>query len=85
MIFISAEQSRASETSELFKKLYDGSPKAYPNGYMMLFIPLLEGHQPSNEFQAKILFNHDKYIGEEAAFSIGGFPSSKKASQIEKW
>jgi len=77
MIFVSAEQSKALETIESFKSLYDGGPKAYPNGYMMLFIPLFEGQQPSNEFQMKVLFNHDQYTGEEAAFSIGGLEDLK--------
>ncbi len=36
-------------------------------------IPMLEGHQPSNEFHSRILFKHEKFIGEEEAFSIGGF------------
>jgi hypothetical protein len=83
MIFVSAEQSKARETADLFKKLNDGSPKAYPNGYMMLFIPLLEGHQPSNEFCAKVLFNHEKYIGEEEAFSIGGFQDLKTQVKLK--
>jgi len=77
MIFISAEQSKAKETLELFKKLYDGSPKAYPNGYMMLFIPLMDGDIHSTEFRSKILYNHDQYVGEESAFSIGGFQDIK--------
>jgi len=72
MIFVSAEQSKAKETPELFKTLY-----AYPNGYMMLFIPLLEGHLHLTEFRTKILFNHNQYIGEEGAFSIGGFQDLK--------
>jgi hypothetical protein len=39
MIFVSAEQSKAIETIELLKTIYNGSPKVYPNGNMMLFIP----------------------------------------------
>jgi hypothetical protein len=50
MIFISAEQSCSTETIELLKQIYDGSPKAYPNGYMMMLISLLNGHQPTPEF-----------------------------------
>jgi hypothetical protein len=77
MTFVSAEQSKSKETVDLFKKLYDGSPKAYPNGYMMLFIPPIDGHQPSSKFRAKILFNHLQFQGEDAAFSIGGFQDLK--------
>jgi hypothetical protein len=73
MIFVSAEQSKTKETVDLFKALYDGSPKAYPNGYMMLFIPLIDGHQPTQEIWNKILFDHIQFQGEEAAFFIGGF------------
>jgi hypothetical protein len=44
---------------------------------MMLFIPILEGQQPSTEFRKIILFNHEQYLGDEAAFSIGGFKDLK--------
>jgi len=77
MIFISAEQSKTKETVDLFKHLYDGSPKSYLNGCMMLFIPLIDGQQPTPEFRAKILFNHLQFLGEEAAFSTGGFQDLK--------
>jgi hypothetical protein len=73
MMFVSTEQSRQKEVSGILKALYDGTPKPYPNGYMMLFIPHTTGHYPSPEFRQRILFNHDQYIGDEAAFSIGGF------------
>jgi hypothetical protein len=38
---------------------------------MMLFIPLKESTHYSPEYRAKILFNHDKFNGDEAAFFIG--------------
>jgi hypothetical protein len=44
---------------------------------MMLFIPPIDGHQPSSKFRAKILFNHLQFQGEDAAFSIGGFQDLK--------
>jgi hypothetical protein len=52
-------------------------PKSIPEWYMMLFIPLLEGHQPSNDFRSKILFYHEMCIGDEEAFSIRGFQDLK--------
>jgi hypothetical protein len=83
MIFMSTEQSKAQETVTLFKQLYDGRPKTYPNGYMMLFILLLEGHQPTPEFHSKVLFNHLKFLGDEAAFSIGGFQDLKSIIKLK--
>jgi primase-polymerase (primpol)-like protein len=50
MIFVSAKQSKTKETADLFKQLYDGSPKTYQNSFMMLFIPLIDGHQPTPKF-----------------------------------
>ncbi len=82
MIFVSAEQSIAKEMADLFKTIYDGNHKAYPNGYMMLFILLLEGQQPTSEIQSKILFNHDQYLEDEAAFSIGGFQDLKSIIKL---
>jgi hypothetical protein len=83
MIFVSAEQSRAQETIDLFKQIYDGTPKAYPNGYMLLFIPLSEGQQPSPEFRSKVLFNHSQFLGDEAAFSFGGLQDLKTLIKLK--
>jgi hypothetical protein len=44
---------------------------------MKLFIPLLEGNLHPAEYCTKILFNHNQYLGEESAFSIGGFQDLK--------
>jgi hypothetical protein len=49
IIFVSSEQFKAQETADLLKHIYDGTLKACLNGYMMLFIPLLEGQQPTHE------------------------------------
>jgi hypothetical protein len=46
-------------------------------------IPMLEGHQPSNEFHSRILFKHEKFIGEEEAFSIGGFQDLKTPVKLK--
>jgi hypothetical protein len=71
IIFVSTERSHQEDVSNRFKKIYDGTQKSYPNGSMMLFIPLAE-LQTSPSFCAKILFNHMQYLGEETIFSIGG-------------
>jgi hypothetical protein len=83
MIFVSAEQSHVQETIQLFKQIYNGTPKAYPNGYMLLFIPLLEGQQPTSKFRSKVLFNHSQFLGEEAAFSIGGLQDLKTMVKLK--
>jgi hypothetical protein len=83
MIFVSAEQLRAKETIDLLKQIYDGTPKAYPNGYMLLFIPLMEGQQPSPEFRSKVLFNHLQFLGEEATSSIGGLQDLKTMIKLK--
>jgi len=40
---------------------------------MMLSIPAKDIIHSPPDFRAKILFNHEKYIGEETLFSIDGF------------
>ncbi len=77
MLFVSAEWSMQEQIITFFKKLYDGKMKEYPQGSMMLFIPLTESTHYSPEYHAKILFNHDKFNGEEAAVCIGGLQNLK--------
>ena len=72
MLFVSAEKSRQQEVIRLMKLIYDGTQKSYPNGYMMLFVPIQELTNSTPAFRLKIAFNHEKYIGDEALFSIGG-------------
>jgi hypothetical protein len=72
MLFVSAKKSRQEEVSDLFKSMYDGTQKNYPNATMMLFIPLQEIKLSSPDLRKKIIFNHEKYIGDETLFSIGG-------------
>jgi hypothetical protein len=40
MIFIRSERSKKEETTQFFLKLYDGTPKRYPRGDMLFFIPV---------------------------------------------
>jgi hypothetical protein len=72
MLFISARKSRQDKASTLFKQIYHGTRKSYPNGYIMLYIPILEIVNSSPDIRAKIAFNHKKYTGEEALSSICG-------------
>jgi hypothetical protein len=71
MLFISTECSKQEKVSSLFKKIYNGTKKGYPNGSMMLFVPLAD-LTSSNDLCQKIFFNHTQYIGEETLISIGG-------------
>jgi hypothetical protein len=73
MLFVFSEKSKAEEVTNLFKAFYDGTTKSYPNRSMMLSIPAKDIIHSPPDFRAKILFNHEKYIGEETLFSIDGF------------
>jgi hypothetical protein len=66
------KKSKQQEVIRLMKLIYDGTPKSYPNGYMMLFVPIQDITNSTPAFRAKIVFNHKKIIGNEALFSIGG-------------
>jgi hypothetical protein len=72
MLFISTKKSKQQEVIRLMKLIYDGTPKFYPNGYMMLFVPIQDITNSTPAFRAKIVFNHKKFIRNEALFSIGG-------------
>lgn len=72
MLFVSGERSHQETLINIFKTMYDGAPKEYPNGAMMVFLPLTDGSQYSPEYRTKIVFNHEKFIGDEAAICIGG-------------
>jgi hypothetical protein len=72
MLFIMGEKSRQNDIAAHFRALYDGTPKEYPNGAMMLFIPLNEGTTYSPEERTKYIFNHESFLGEEAVLCIGG-------------
>jgi hypothetical protein len=83
MLFISAEKSKADEVTNLFKSIYDGTNKLYPKGSMMLFLPTKDIYNYSNDFCTKIIFNHEKYIGNETLFSIGGFQDLKNTIKLK--
>jgi hypothetical protein len=69
---------------DFFKTLYDGEPKQYSQGSMMLFIPLMESSHYLAEYRSKIMFNHDKFNGDEAAVCIGGLKDLKTLI-IKEW
>ena len=73
MIFVHAEKSKQNDVACVLTKIYDGTSKAYPNGNMSLFIPIGNVMKATPEFRLKIIFNHDKHIGDETLFCIGGF------------
>ncbi len=73
MLFVSAEKSKMDEVSTLLKTIYKGAPKSYPNGSMMLLIPIHEIQPSSTNLRTKTFFNHEKDIGNATLFSIGGF------------
>jgi len=70
---VSSEKSKQEEVSNLLKSIYDGTQKSYPNGSMMVFVPIADLYGSSSDFRTKLQFNHDKYIGDETLFCIGGF------------
>ena len=72
MIFVTGERSKQEEIREVFKLIYDGTPKSYPCGEMMLFIPTRNGEQYSNEQREKFIYNHEQYLGEEEIMAIHG-------------
>lgn len=71
MLMLSTEKSKQEQVSSFFKNLYDGTPKEYPNGTMMVYIPIADGVHYTPEHRNKIIFNHEKFLGEEAAIAIG--------------
>ncbi len=72
MIFVSTEKSKQLQVTAFFASLYDATPKEYPNGIMLLFIPIREGITYDNEYRHKIIFKNEQYLGNEAAISIMG-------------
>jgi hypothetical protein len=72
MIFVTAERSKQDNVRDIFKAIYDGTPKAYPRGEMMLFIPTRNGEQYSNDQRDKFIFNHEQYLGDEEIMAIHG-------------
>jgi hypothetical protein len=85
MLFVSSEHSRQKEVTYLLKSIYDGTKKMYPNGSMMLFIPHSTISNASIDFKTKILFNHNKFIGDETLFSIGELQDLNSIIKLKKW
>jgi len=74
MIFVRTERSKKEETTKFFLTLYDGTPKRYPRGDMLFFIPVtskLEAEYTDAQ-RTKYVFNHTAYLGEEDCFAIFG-------------
>jgi len=74
MIFVRSERSKKEEATKFFLKLYDGTPKRYPRGDMLLFIPVTSklDAEYTDAQRAKYLFNHQAYLGDEDCFAIFG-------------
>lgn len=72
MIFVCCEKSTQNATTEFFSKLYDSTPKDYPNGIMMLFIPLNYTILYEPTYQQKVIYNHEQYLGDETCMCIHG-------------
>ncbi len=70
MLFVLGERSHQEVITNIFKTLYNGAPKEYPNGAMMVFLPLTDGSLYSLEYRTKIIFNHEKFIGDEATICV---------------
>jgi hypothetical protein len=83
MLFISAEKSEVPQLTMFFKSLYDGKPKSYPNGTMMVFIPLNDGTLSSAEYRSKIIYNHKQTLGDQMALSIGGLQNLNNMIQLK--
>jgi hypothetical protein len=74
MIFMRSERSKREEATKFFLKLYDGTPKRYPRGDMLFFIPVtskLEAEYTDAQ-RSKYLFNHQAYLGDEDCLTIFG-------------
>jgi hypothetical protein len=83
MLFVSSEKSKQEKIIRFFEMLYEGEPKQYPQGSMMLFIPLTKNIHYSPEYRAKIMFNHEKFNGDEAAVCIGGLKDLKTPVKLK--
>jgi hypothetical protein len=73
MIFVCSERSTQTTTSKFFSRLYDGTSTEYPNGIMMLLIPLNPNIMYKPSYHQKVIYNHEQYLGEETCMCIHGF------------
>jgi len=84
MMFVSAEKSKQEKVSHLFRTIYDGTQKSYPNGSMMLFVPISDLYHSSVAFRAKLQFNHEKFLGDETLFLYWWLSKSQQHSSTKK-
>jgi hypothetical protein len=74
MIFVRAERSKKELVQEFLLNLYDGTPKKYPRGDMLFFIPVASKleNDYTDEQRAKYVFNHTTFVGDEDCMAIFG-------------
>jgi hypothetical protein len=74
MIFVRAEGSKKKLVQQFLLSLYDGTPKKYPRGDMLFFIPVTSKleNDYTNEQRAKYLFNHLTFLGDEDCMAVYG-------------
>ena len=61
MIFVQTERTKQHEVAQVFTKIYVGTSKNYPNGNMMLFIPIHDNIKYDPQYRQKVLFNHEQH------------------------
>ncbi len=83
MLFVQTERTKQHEVGKFFSQLYDGTSKQYPNGIMLLFIPLYDHihHEPA--YRQKVIYNHERYLGEEEALCIHGLQDFNNTVQLK--
>ena len=85
MIFVRSEQSKKEPAQEFFLDLYDGTPKQYPRGDMMLFTLIttkLEDDFSDSQCK-KYIFNHTAYLGTKIAWPFLAWPTSTRSSYLK--
>jgi len=85
MIFVRAERSKKILVQEFLLGLYDGTPKKYPRGDMLFFIPVTSklNDDYTDEQRTKYLFNHLTYLGDEDCTAILGFADIMNEVQLK--
>lgn len=85
MIFVRAERSKRVLVQEFFLEMYDGTPKKYPRGDMLFFIPVTSklNEDYTDEQRAKYLFNHVTYLGNEDCTAIIGLADIMNEVQLK--
>jgi hypothetical protein len=74
MIFVRSECSKKELARDFFLSLYNGTPKPYPRGEMLLFVPVTSKLEDeySDSQREKFIFNHTAYLGDEDCTAIFG-------------